>query len=74
MPKDQQNIFLILEFKKMLLEINSPFERVMYLFVKDIMRDDNAVEKVQYKKRKNSIMHDDYVVRKYSTEKEKKKM
>ena len=50
MSKDRQNIFLIQEFEKMLLEIICPFEYKMDLFVKDIMRDDYMVEKVQYRK------------------------
>ena len=40
----------------MLLEINYPFEYIMDLFVKDILRDDNAVRKYNTEKEKNIIM------------------
>jgi len=56
MTKEQQTIFLIQEFEKMLSKINCPVEYLMDLVVNDIMHDDSVVEKVQCRKNKNIPM------------------
>jgi len=56
LPKEQQNIFLLKESERMLLEINCPSEYILDLFAKEIMLEDYCVEKVQYRSRKNILM------------------
>ena len=56
LPKDEQNSFLTQEFENMLLEIKSPSDYIMDLFVKDLLLEDYSIEKVQYRKRKNSLI------------------
>ena len=53
LPKDEQSSFLIQEFENMLLEIKSPSDYIMDLFVKDLLLEDYSIEKVQYRKRKD---------------------
>ena len=55
-PKEQQNIFLSKEFKRMVLEIKCPSEYILDLFVSELMLEDNCVEKVQYRSRKYMFM------------------
>ena len=50
MTKEQQTIFLIQEFEKMLSEINCPVKYLIDLFVKDIMWDDYVLRKFSVQK------------------------
>ena len=56
MTKDNQNIFLIQEFERILSEIKCLFDYLVDLFVNDITRDDYIIEKYTYRKRKNILL------------------
>ena len=56
MEKNEQNIFLIQELEKMLLECKNPSDYIMDLFVKELLQEDFCIEKQQYRRRKNIFL------------------
>ena len=50
MTEDEQKIFLIQEFERILAEINCPADDIMDLFINDIMREDYVIENIHTEK------------------------
>ena len=56
LPKGQQNISLLKEFEKLLLEFHCPSRYLLEIFNNEVKREDYCVEKRQYRSRKNILM------------------
>ena len=56
LPKEQQNISLLKEFKSLLSKLSCPSKYMLESFTNEVMREDYCVDKRQYTSRKNILM------------------